>query len=82
MNSVLKMERDYDERPFLDVPALWRESLKVDLSKVESGKLLLDGWWGENPRVVCVLSINRDDTLTVMEIYSYEVQNAKATELS
>ena len=83
MNFVLKMERDFDEEPFLDVPVLWRESLKVVLSEVETGKLLQDGeWWEENPRVVCVLSINRDDTLTVMEIYSCEVRNAKVTELS
>ena len=72
------MDLDIPGEPVLEVPVLWGDSVKVNLNKVEIGDSLQDGKTrGFIPRVVCVLSINKDHTLTVMGTDPYEVRNAK-----
>ena len=76
------MERDPEQRPFFDLWILWEESLKIVLSEVEVGNLLQYGELvGETPRVVRVLSLNEDGTLTVMGIYSCKIWSAKVADL-
>ena len=66
----------------LGQPTLWRDSVKVELGKIEVGDLYKDvGTGGRAPKVVCVLSVNQDITLTVMETWSQEVRTMKVRDL-
>ena len=57
--------------PVLGQPTLWRDSMKVELGKIELGDLYKDVEMGVRaPKVVHVLSVNQDNTLTVMETWS------------
>ena len=61
---------------------MWKTTVVVTLNNIEIGDLCniiktSDG----HPKVVCVLSINEDGTLTIMERYVYEVTNYKLNKL-
>ena len=76
------MNLDIPGESVLGVPILWRDSLKVNVDEVEFDDLLEDvKIGGHSPRIVCILSVNEDGTLTVMGTYFHDVRTVKVMDL-